>query len=89
MMRDPDPDVIRMIADGLRLQVWGVPPDVTVPRPEVPDRWIEKPAEFRSPSDYGYESHRRSDSLDDDEPAARRAAWDGTITTVMETLWPV
>ena len=88
-MPEPDPDVIRMIADGLRLQVWGVPPDVTVPRPEVPDRWVETPAEFRSPSDYGYESHRRSDALDDDEPAARRDAWDGTITTVMETLWPV
>ena len=86
-MREPDPEVIRMIRDGLRLQVWGIPNDVTLPRPLVPDHWIERAAEFRSASDYGHENHRRSDSLDDDEPAARRDAWDGTLT-IMEHPWP-
>ena len=86
-MREPDPEVIRMIQEGARLQVYGIPNDVTIPRPTVPDRWTEVPATFSCPSDYGMEGHRRGDRLDDDEPAATREAWGGHFT--VETLWPL
>ena len=75
-----------MIRDGLRLQVWGIPNDVTLPRPLVPDQWMERAAEFRESSDYGVENHRRRDTLDADEPAARRDTWDGTM---LEHPWLV
>ena len=73
-MREPDPEVIRMFLTGQKHQIPGVPNDVPPLGPTVPDHWIEKPAEFRSASDTGYDGHRR-DKLDDDEPAARRDDW--------------
>ena len=85
-MREPDPEVIRMFQEGARLQVYGIPNDVTVPRPTIPDHWIETPATFSCPSDYGIEGHRRYDCLDDDEPAATRDAWNGH--PAQEIQWP-
>ena len=74
-MREPDPEVIRMIAEGMRLQIPGIPNDVTLPRALVPDAWVDVPAPFREGSDMGVDGHRMSERLDNDEPAARRDEW--------------
>lgn len=84
-MTEPDPEVIRMIAQGAVHQNPLLPVGVEVPRGQ--DGNYQHPNQpSLSPTDMGVDGHRRSERLDADEPNARTDEWHGM--PVVESLYP-
>ena len=82
-MIEPDPDIIRMISDGMRFQ------NPEIPAPDVP-RGREESYPWTSPINsepMGYPGHRISSDLDMDELAP--FVTEPFSTPAMEPEWPV